>query len=471
MVPRPHNDTACGGAITPVGPVSLCRGTALLVVDVQPCYWRDVPEVHDSFPQLPNNMTRLLSAARSRGANVVHIRASYAMALSPWLEQFSKLHPERDKIEIEPMEGEPWAAPIPGEPVIVKDNFNAFLSVTGSAPGSDLASMLRCMEVNTVIVCGLITSVCVNHTAYGAMLHGFRTAIVSECCGDRGVERHRAALSLYVGYLFPNVTLDELDRAAEREADAFAVGLDRAWNNNSAASVPPEATAPVPVSVSVPISAPPRPPRYTTAVPIRSTTPRDTDFHDSLSPACHHFNAAPMSMPTAIPPYTTATANTPPPPPLPPPTSSTAPKTMPRNMTITNLSTIAASPPQAVPGAHMRQQTTLAWGVDNDSSGDDESDVFGNESDVFGTSFGTWRGASALSAAMHEMHKFERRRSREKNLNRIREYGMTPDSVLIGRSSGEDDRSRSSSSGQLARTPSSEDGMHDDDTFIVSDLE
>ena len=119
----------------------------------------------------------------------------------------------------------------------------------------------------------------------------------------------------------------------------------------------------------------------------------------------------------------------------------------------------------------MRQQTTLAWGVDNDSSGDDESDVFGNESDVFGTSFGTWRGASALSAAMHEMHKFERRRSREKNLNRIREYGMTPDSVLIGRSSGEDDRSRSSSSGQLARTPSSEDGMHDDDTFIVSDLD
>ena len=212
----------------PIGGIALTPGTAVLVIDVQPVYWSEVPEARGAFPDLPRNMARLLATARGRGAKVVHVRASYAFNRSSWLQQFAALHPERERVEVEPMDGEPWAAPAPGETVVVKDNFNAFLSVSGAAPGEDLACMLRAMGVDTVLVCGLITSVCVNHTAYGSMLHGFRTAIVSECCGDRTLERHRAALSLYVGYLFPDVTLDNLDRAAAREDDAFASGLN-AW--------------------------------------------------------------------------------------------------------------------------------------------------------------------------------------------------------------------------------------------------
>jgi hypothetical protein len=51
-------------------------------------------------------------------------------------------------------------------------------------------------------VCGLITSVCVQHTCCGAFSRGYEVELVHDCTGDRTIERHEQAMALYGGYMY-----------------------------------------------------------------------------------------------------------------------------------------------------------------------------------------------------------------------------------------------------------------------------
>lgn len=70
---------------------------------------------------------------------------------------------------------------------------------------------LRASGIDTVLVCGLITSVCVQHSAFSIFEAGFRTLLVTDACGDRGRARHNAALALYGDYMYELVTANDLD--------------------------------------------------------------------------------------------------------------------------------------------------------------------------------------------------------------------------------------------------------------------
>jgi Amidases related to nicotinamidase len=70
--------------------------------------------------------------------------------------------------------------------------------------------ILRASAIDTVLVCGLITSVCVQHSAFGVFEAGYRTLLVQDACADRGRARHEAALALYGGYMYELITSVEL---------------------------------------------------------------------------------------------------------------------------------------------------------------------------------------------------------------------------------------------------------------------
>ena len=180
--------------------------TALLVVDVQPVYWSENPEVVRSFPELPNNMRTLLNAARAGGAYVAHVRASYAYHTCPWLQTFERMNPGRSKYEIDPHETEPFAEPLEGEAVFHKRTFDAFYGEGCLSPE------LRAAGVKTVVVCGLITSVCVQHCVFGAFNAGFRVAVAHDACGDRSRARHEAALELYADYMYEAYSVQDVVR-------------------------------------------------------------------------------------------------------------------------------------------------------------------------------------------------------------------------------------------------------------------
>jgi N-formylmaleamate deformylase len=75
----------------------------------------------------------------------------------------------------------------PEEPVIVKKGQSAFF-------GTNLASQLVALGVDTVVLCGASTSGCIRATAIDLVQYGWPAIVPRECVGDRALEPHEANL-------------------------------------------------------------------------------------------------------------------------------------------------------------------------------------------------------------------------------------------------------------------------------------
>jgi len=186
--------------------------TALLIVDVQPEYWSACPAVRKDFPNFEENLARTITIARKQRAKIIWVRADYRKHHSPWLAQFERLSKgKRPDTQVElPCEPESeefgweeFATPEGGESIIAKSSWS-------STSNTALMDILRVSGIDTVLVCGLITSVCVQHSAFGVFEAGYRTLLVEDSCGDRGRARHEAALALYGGYMYELINSREL---------------------------------------------------------------------------------------------------------------------------------------------------------------------------------------------------------------------------------------------------------------------
>jgi len=112
------------------------------------------------------------------------------------LNQFARLHKgEIPPVVIPSSRWEPFAEPKIDEDIITKTSWS-------STSDTSLLDILMRSGIDTVIVCGLITSVCVQHSAFGIFEAGFRTILITDACADRGISRHEAALALYGDYMY-----------------------------------------------------------------------------------------------------------------------------------------------------------------------------------------------------------------------------------------------------------------------------
>ena len=185
--------------------------TALLVVDVQPEYWTNCAAVRKDFPEFPQNLERTIKTSRDRGCKIIFVRADYRFDHSPWLAQFARLRGQDphtlteiicDK-NAEDFSWEAFATPEGGDVVLPKTSWS-------SSSNMKLMDWLRGSGIDTVLVCGLITSVCVQHSAFSIFEAGFRTLLVTDASADRGKARHDAALALYGDYMYELITSNDL---------------------------------------------------------------------------------------------------------------------------------------------------------------------------------------------------------------------------------------------------------------------
>jgi nicotinamidase-related amidase len=188
--------------------------TALLVVDVQTEYWSHCPSVRQDFPEFPTNLQRTIQVCRQRQAKIIWVRADYRKPHSPWLVQFERLRGRTPgflvEVPCDPASAdftwEDFATPVGGEVIIPKSSWS-------STSDTALKEVLKASGIDTVVVCGLITSVCVQHSAFGVFEAGYRTLLVTDACADRGRARHEAALALYGDYMYELVTSRDLQDA------------------------------------------------------------------------------------------------------------------------------------------------------------------------------------------------------------------------------------------------------------------
>ena len=181
--------------------------TALIIIDMQ----RDFLEPGGFGATLGNDVSRLqaaigpcrevLAAARKAGLLVIHTREGHR----PDLSDAPPLKVERGDPALRigapgPMgriliRGEPGhdiipeLYPIPGEPVIDKPGKGAFYQ-------TDLELMLHNRSVDTLLVCGVTTEVCVNTTVREANDRGFRCIVIADCCGSYFPEFHEMGLAM-----------------------------------------------------------------------------------------------------------------------------------------------------------------------------------------------------------------------------------------------------------------------------------
>jgi nicotinamidase-related amidase len=195
---------------------------ALLIIDMQ----RDFLEPGGFGAALGNDVSRLqaavgpcramLAAARAAGLLVIHTREGHR----PDLSDAPRLKVERGDPALRigapgPMgrilvRGEPGHDTIPelypraGEPVIDKPGKGAFFN-------TDLDLLLRNRGIETLLVGGVTTEVCVNTTVREANDRGYRCVVLADCCASYFPEFHAAGLAMIAaqGGIFGSVSTSQ----------------------------------------------------------------------------------------------------------------------------------------------------------------------------------------------------------------------------------------------------------------------
>lgn len=131
---------------------------------------------------------RLLDVARGAGRPVTFTTTSYgpdcadAGVFIRKVPSLEILQRGSSWIEVDPRLGRR------GEELVIDKKYaSAFF-------GTALASTLRSLRVDTVLIAGATTSGCIRATVVDAMQHGFRPIVPEDCVGDRAEAPHRANL-------------------------------------------------------------------------------------------------------------------------------------------------------------------------------------------------------------------------------------------------------------------------------------
>ena len=140
--------------------MQLPDNTALIIIDVQQAF-NDPAWGERNNLDAEATIAKLLDHWRQAARPIIHIHHHSAHA-------DGLFHPDKVGARVKPE-----AAPLEGEPVLIKNVNSAFI-------GTDLEQRLRASSVTTVVLVGTTTDHCVSTTARMAGNLGFATYVVAD---------------------------------------------------------------------------------------------------------------------------------------------------------------------------------------------------------------------------------------------------------------------------------------------------
>jgi ureidoacrylate peracid hydrolase len=174
------------------------ENTALVVIDMQRAFvGEESPRACPGSMEFVPKINELSAMCRKVGLPVIYIKDVRKTDLSDsgLMEDFFPKHPGD---EMEPFEGKKGSEFCLGldvhsdDHIVHKTRWSAF--IRGS---SNLESLLGSLGRDSMIVCGVITDVCVGTTVIDAMMLGFKVFLVGDLTATRSEERQKIALELY----------------------------------------------------------------------------------------------------------------------------------------------------------------------------------------------------------------------------------------------------------------------------------
>jgi nicotinamidase-related amidase len=141
--------------------------TALIVIDVQNDYFPNGRWELHQMHAAADNVGTLLQHFRQAGAPVIHIRHEFTSDDAPFFAPGSEgaaIHPK--------------AAPLAGEPVLLKHYINSFRE-------TPLQEILQREGVGHVVICGAMSHMCVDACTRASNDFGYRVTVVHDACASR----------------------------------------------------------------------------------------------------------------------------------------------------------------------------------------------------------------------------------------------------------------------------------------------
>ncbi|WP_170476408.1 cysteine hydrolase family protein [Ruegeria arenilitoris] len=167
---------------------------ALVVIDIQKSTFIDNSAVR-SIDNMPGYKERMIAAkdlidsAHERDVPVIFIQEVHR----PDFVDFGRELDGREGIHC--LDGDPRTEIakeemgfLDGDYIVPKRRYSAFF-------GTDFEILLRGLQVNTLILCGGLTDVCVHYTFVDAHQSDYFCRVVEDCVAGSSIEAHEAALN------------------------------------------------------------------------------------------------------------------------------------------------------------------------------------------------------------------------------------------------------------------------------------
>jgi len=204
------------------------RKTALLVVDLQNGFMMDgvSPLPVATAREIVPDVNRLTRAVRAAGGLVVWIQMAFTeesrdswSVLNRDLSTPESCEKRAASLRVGSHGYELWSdlEVQPEDAKVQKTRFSAF-----AKDSSDIEALLRRRGIDTVIVTGTVTSVCCDSTARDAMMHNFKSIMISDGNAARTDDEHTGALVNFYLVFGDVMTTDEAIGCVERNAAAKA---------------------------------------------------------------------------------------------------------------------------------------------------------------------------------------------------------------------------------------------------------
>jgi ureidoacrylate peracid hydrolase len=172
------------------------RLAALLVVDVQNDFvspegsaGKRGEDVSAALAMMLN-LLGLIEAGRRVGLTIVYVRTTH----SEWTDTPSWIYRSSQKSGLSTCREGSWGAefyegiaPRPNERVVIKHRYSAFIN-------TDLNTVLKARGIQSVLVCGVATNVCVETTARDAYMFDYYVTMIDDCSAAYEAKLHLGTL-------------------------------------------------------------------------------------------------------------------------------------------------------------------------------------------------------------------------------------------------------------------------------------
>jgi ureidoacrylate peracid hydrolase len=136
------------------------------------------------------NLLRLIEEGRRIGLTIVYIRTTH----SEWTDTPSWIYRTSQKGGLSTCREGTWGAefyegisPLPSERVVIKHRYSAFIN-------TDLNTVLKARNIQSVLVCGVATNVCVETTARDAYMYDYYVTMIDDCSAAYEAKLHLGTL-------------------------------------------------------------------------------------------------------------------------------------------------------------------------------------------------------------------------------------------------------------------------------------